>query len=84
MRVSVRVGVGRPPEGWDTADYVLGRWSTDEREELTHVVDTAANAVEAVLRDGLDAAMNLFNVRARGGRSDAEQSLGAQAPSQEQ
>jgi peptidyl-tRNA hydrolase, PTH1 family len=59
----VRVGVGRPPEGWDTADYVLGRWTPTEQEALPAVIDTAADAVEAVLQDGALAAMNRFNVR---------------------
>jgi peptidyl-tRNA hydrolase, PTH1 family len=61
--VRVRVGVGRPPEGWDTADYVLGKWTTAEQQDLTATVDRAADAVEGVLRDGLEAAMNRFNVR---------------------
>jgi PTH1 family peptidyl-tRNA hydrolase len=70
----VRVGLGRPPEGWDSAAYVLGRWTPDECKDVPHIVDTAADAVEAVLRDGVDAAMNVFNVRARSGQADAEQS----------
>ena len=61
--VRVRVGVGRPPEGWDTADYVLGKWSQDEKAQIDQVVDRASNAVEAVLRDGLESAMHHFNVR---------------------
>lgn len=61
----VRVGVGRPPEGWDTADYVLGTWTADELATLPDVVEQAGNAVEAVLREGAVAAMNTFNARER-------------------
>lgn len=61
----VRVGVSRPPEGWDTADYVLGTWTADETATLPDVVEQAANAVESSLRDGLSAAMNTFNTRER-------------------
>jgi PTH1 family peptidyl-tRNA hydrolase len=61
--VRVRVGVGRPPEGWDTADYVLGKWSDAEKPRLAEIVDRASDAIEAVLRDGLGSAMNQFNVR---------------------
>jgi PTH1 family peptidyl-tRNA hydrolase len=61
--IRVRVGVGRPPQGWETADYVLGKWNAAEQNELSATVDNAADAVEAVMRDGLMAAMNCFNVR---------------------
>ena len=59
----IRVGVGRPPEGWETADYVLGAWTDAEARQLPDIIDSAADAVEAVLRDGPAAAMNRFNVR---------------------
>ncbi len=59
----VRVGVGRPPEGWDTADYVLGKWTPAESNEVPSMVAEASDVVEAVLRDGLEAAMNQFNTR---------------------
>jgi len=61
--VRVRVGIGRPPEGWKTADYVLGKWGDQEVGQISQVVDRASDAVEAVLRDGLESAMNHFNVR---------------------
>ncbi len=47
----VRVGIGRPPPGWDPADYVLGSWSKAEAETLDAVVDRAADTVERVLRE---------------------------------
>ena len=59
----VRMGVGRPPEGWKTADYVLGQWTAGEKNELEGILETGANAVESILRDGVDAAMNVVNVR---------------------
>ncbi|MCB9682912.1 MAG: aminoacyl-tRNA hydrolase [Alphaproteobacteria bacterium] len=68
----VRVGISRPPKGWDTADYVLGRWTSDESASLGEVVDTAADAVEHVLRRGVSDAMNLYNQRRSG---DAGQDL---------
>jgi PTH1 family peptidyl-tRNA hydrolase len=61
----VRVGIGRPPRGTDTADYVLSRWGTEESERITAAVDRAAAAVECIVREGEEAAMNCFNVRQR-------------------
>lgn len=61
--VRVRVGVGRPPAGWDTADYVLGTWAPNQRDELDGLIDRAADAVEQVVSSGLDAAMNVYNTR---------------------
>ncbi|HEY2223496.1 aminoacyl-tRNA hydrolase [Actinomycetospora sp.] len=54
----VRFGIGRPPGRQDPADYVLKRWSSAERRELDVSLELAADAVEAVLADGLEAAQN--------------------------
>ncbi len=63
--VRVRVGVSRPPEGWNPADYVLGTWRADERAALDAFVDRTADCVEATVRDGAQSAMNTFNQRLR-------------------
>lgn len=47
----IRFGVGRPPEGWDTADYVLGTWTRQEAGQLDAIVDQAADTLENLLRD---------------------------------
>ena len=57
----VRFGIGRPPGRQDPADYVLRDFTAAERKELPYFVDRAADAVEALLADGLDAAQNAFN-----------------------
>lgn len=62
--VRVRFGVGRPPAGWDPANYVLGKWSADEERGLPALLDLAAEALEAILVEGVDAASNRFNGRA--------------------
>lgn len=61
--VRVRVGVSRPPAGWDTADWVLGKFSSAEQAALPDLVEDACDAVEAVLREGLDRAMTDVNAR---------------------
>ncbi len=58
--VRVRVGIGRPPVGMSITDYVLGRMDSAVKE----AVPLAADAVEAVIESGPEAAMNRFNVRA--------------------
>ncbi|HEX6931143.1 MAG TPA: aminoacyl-tRNA hydrolase, partial [Streptosporangiaceae bacterium] len=57
----VRVGIGRPPGRQDPADYVLRDFSAAERKELPLVLERAADAVEALLRLGLEAAQNEFH-----------------------
>jgi PTH1 family peptidyl-tRNA hydrolase len=57
----VRFGIGRPPGRQDPADYVLRDFSSAERKELDFLVDRAADAVEALLADGLEPAQNKFN-----------------------
>jgi peptidyl-tRNA hydrolase, PTH1 family len=57
----VRVGVGRPPGRQDPADYVLQPFSKKEQAELDVLVEDAADAVLALIRDGLNAAQERFN-----------------------
>ncbi|MBX2800453.1 MAG: aminoacyl-tRNA hydrolase [Myxococcales bacterium] len=61
--VRIRFGVGRPPAGWDTADYVLASWADAESDQLPELVDRAADAVELVVVEGPIAAMNQVNDR---------------------
>jgi peptidyl-tRNA hydrolase, PTH1 family len=57
----VRFGIGRPPGRMDPAAYVLRDFAAAERAELPFLVDRAADATEALLRDGLAAAQNEFH-----------------------
>jgi len=59
----IRIGVGRPPGRRSGADHVLRRPGRAEADELGIVVQEAADAVEAVLADGVDVAMCRFNDR---------------------
>jgi len=59
--VRIRIGIGRPPGRKEGADYVLRRPSKAERDELAVVTQEAADAVEAILADGVAAAMNRYN-----------------------
>jgi peptidyl-tRNA hydrolase, PTH1 family len=57
----VRFGVGRPPGRMDAAAFVLKDFSAAERKDLDLEVDRAADAVEALLSEGLGAAQNTFH-----------------------
>jgi len=59
----VRVGVGRPPGSRDTADHVLAPFSSTERKSLEMLVSDAADAVEALILEGLTAAQQRFHSR---------------------
>jgi PTH1 family peptidyl-tRNA hydrolase len=57
----VRVGIGRPPGRQSPADFVLSDFSTTERKVLPLCIDTAADAVEALLTEGLERTQGRFN-----------------------
>ena len=61
--VRVRIGVGKPPGRQDGADHVLRRPGKAERVELDIAIAEAADAVEAILAEGVEAAMTRFNAR---------------------
>jgi PTH1 family peptidyl-tRNA hydrolase len=57
----VRFGIGRPPGSMDAAAFVLRDFGTVERKELELNIDRAADAVEALLAEGLERAQNSYN-----------------------
>ena len=57
----IKVGVGEKPAGWDLADHVLGRFSGADRKLVDEAIELAADAVEKIITDGPDAAMNEYN-----------------------
>jgi peptidyl-tRNA hydrolase, PTH1 family len=57
----VRFGIGRPPGRMDPATFVLRDFSPAERKELPLLIERCADSVEALLRDGLEPAQNVFH-----------------------
>jgi len=57
----VRFGIGRPPGRQDPADYVLKEFTAAERKELAFLVERAADAVEMLVGQGLEATQNQFH-----------------------
>lgn len=60
----IKVGVGEKPKEYDLADYVLGHFSKAEKEIMEDGYKSATEAVELILQDEIDAAMNRFNKKA--------------------
>lgn len=61
----IKVGVGEKPEGYDLADYVLGHFSGTEKKIMEETAQKACDAVEVMMKDGPDAAMNRFNSKSK-------------------
>lgn len=57
----LRVGVGKVPSGWDTSNFVLGKFDSDERIVVDRTVAKAGEAIEVWVRSGIQVAMNRFN-----------------------
>lgn len=56
----IRIGVGKPERG-NLADYVLGRFAKEDREFIDMVIKKSAEAVETMVKEGIDMAMNQYN-----------------------
>ena len=58
----IRVGVGEKPHpDYDMADWVLGKFQGEDQKTISLAVKRAADAVECLIQDGIDRAMNRFN-----------------------
>ena len=58
----LRVGVGEKPHpDYDMADWVLGKFTGEDKKKMDQAVERAAEAIECILKDGLDRGMSRFN-----------------------
>ncbi len=64
----VRIGIGRPPVGKNPADFLLSPFTWAEEEFISLAVERAAEAVETLLSEGLQKAMNQFNPPSQEGK----------------
>ncbi len=59
----LRIGIGKPPPSQEVRDFVLKRPGKTERTILDTAISDASEAIELIVRDGLDATMNAVNRR---------------------
>ncbi|WP_168628115.1 aminoacyl-tRNA hydrolase [Cryobacterium sp. BB307] len=59
--IRVRVGIGRPPGRQDAAGFVLSNFTSTEKQSLPNLLADAADAVEAIVADGLTSAQQRFH-----------------------
>ena len=57
----VRIGIGRPAGRWENVDFVLGRFSKREQEEVAVLIEDAADAVLCLIDEGLSVAQARYN-----------------------
>ena len=57
----VRIGVGEVPEKGDMVNHVLGHFSKEDREALEGCFDNVCSAVELMIADDIEGAMNAYN-----------------------
>lgn len=58
----VKIGVGKKPHpDYDLADWVLGKFSPEDQKRVAQAAKTACEAIECILTQGMDRAMNRYN-----------------------
>ena len=59
----VRVGISKPKNGQDLADFVLSRFSKEDEKSLQESFENSVAAVDCAIRNDLDLAMNRYNMK---------------------
>lgn len=59
----VRVGISKPKNGQDLADFVLSRFAKEDEKSLNESFENAVAAIDCAIRQDLDLAMNRYNVK---------------------
>jgi PTH1 family peptidyl-tRNA hydrolase len=63
--VRLKIGIGRPAPGQNSADYVLDAVTDEEMKVIEPCLERAVDALEILIHRGIEAAMNQYNVRDR-------------------
>jgi len=57
----IRIGIGPQPEKVNATNFVLGKFSKSEENELDAVFDRTVEAIKVIVENGIDVAMNKYN-----------------------
>ncbi|MGB9641906.1 MAG: aminoacyl-tRNA hydrolase [Candidatus Ratteibacteria bacterium] len=57
----IKLGIGMPPEGMDLVEYVLSDFTEEEKPIARQMVKDAADAIELILKEGIEKAMSIVN-----------------------
>jgi PTH1 family peptidyl-tRNA hydrolase len=66
----IRFGIGNGPAGRNAANYVLGRFTREEQAQIQDPIDRTCDALEMIIRDGFQIAMNRYNVNPKPNASE--------------
>ena len=61
--IRLKIGIGRPPIGMEVSEYVLTPFTMEEKSSLKEVFLKASSAIEVLINEGLEVAMNRFQKR---------------------
>ena len=68
----VRIGVGRPPAGWTVINHVLAPFLAEDAPKIREAIGYLLPAVECIVTDGVDLAMNRYNPHKKKARKQEE------------
>ena len=68
----VRIGIGRPPAGWTVINHVLAPFSSEDVPKIREAINYLLPAVECIVMDGVDLAMNRYNPHKKKARKQEE------------
>lgn len=57
----IRIGIGRPKEGEDPTEYVLGRFTDEEQLIIRQLLDKLKEIIICIIKEGYPKAMSIFN-----------------------
>jgi len=63
----LKIGIGRPPQGMDPAEYVLNDFDQSEQPRVDELLTRAAEALKVMILEGAQAAMNRYQQKGKTG-----------------